>query len=95
VRPGSLLATGGCDDRPDYDYSRGVTLLVYELDEGQSAACRLFDLKGEPAATITATRNGRQVIFAVEGTLTNAIVEVAGGPSAPVPDGAETVALSL
>ncbi len=34
VRPGSVIATGARDDRPDYSYVDGVTLNVFALSEG-------------------------------------------------------------
>jgi len=95
VRPGTLLAIGGQDDRPDYDYNDGVTLRVYELADGGTATCRLFDLEGNATATVTATRTADTIIFSIEGTLRDATVEIAGGSSAKLPDGADRLELSL
>jgi alpha-D-xyloside xylohydrolase len=93
VRPGALLALGANDARPDYDHADGVTLRLYELADGASAVCRLFDLRGAPAATVTARRVGREVSFEVEGVLTRATFALAGGPSAPLPPGASRLVL--
>jgi alpha-D-xyloside xylohydrolase len=95
VRPGTLLATGGCDDRPDYDYATGLTLTVYELAVGERVECHVYDLDGQSSATVTATREARKVIFEIDGTLRDAGVAVAGGPSAKLPDGARHFELSL
>jgi len=35
VRPNTILAVGGREDRPDYDYSDNVTLQVYQLEDGE------------------------------------------------------------
>ncbi|HSH77307.1 MAG TPA: alpha-xylosidase, partial [Herpetosiphonaceae bacterium] len=35
VRPNTILAVGGREDRPDYDYSDDVTLHVYQLEDGE------------------------------------------------------------
>jgi alpha-D-xyloside xylohydrolase len=35
VRPDSVIAVGSREDRPDYDYSDGVTLQAYELADGE------------------------------------------------------------
>jgi len=90
VRENTLLAVGANNMRPDYDYVAGTTLRVYQLAEGASASCQLHDSKGNPAARVTATRKGGKVSFAIEGTLKNATVEIVGGASAKLPDGAKS-----
>jgi alpha-D-xyloside xylohydrolase len=34
VRPGAVIPVGAVEDRPDYDYSDGVTLRLYEIPDG-------------------------------------------------------------
>ncbi len=55
AREGSIIAMGACDHRPDYDYLDGIELHVYKLGEGKSASCKVYDLKGQLAATFTVT----------------------------------------
>ena len=60
VRPGTVLPMGQCDDRPDYDYTDGLELHVYQLAEGQTVVLKIPDLKGRLAATYTVTmKNGK------------------------------------
>ena len=60
VRPGTLLPMGKHDDRPDYDYTDGLELHVYQLAEGQTVTVKIPDLKGQLAATYTVTmKNGK------------------------------------
>ena len=60
VRPGTVLPIGQCDDRPDYDYTDGLELHVYQLAEGQTVVVKIPDLKGRIAATYTVTmKNGQ------------------------------------
>lgn len=60
VRPGTVLPMGQCDDRPDYDYTDGLELHVYQLAEGQTVTVKIPDLKGKLAATYTVTmKNGK------------------------------------
>ena len=60
VRPGTVLPMGQCDDRPDYDYTDGLELHVYQLAEGQTVVLKIPDLKGQLAATYTVTmKNGK------------------------------------
>jgi alpha-D-xyloside xylohydrolase len=58
VRPGSVVAVGGRDDRPDYDFGEGVTLQVYELAEGQAVSVTIPSLAGEVATTFEVRREG-------------------------------------
>ena len=55
AREGSIIAMGACDTKPDYDYLDGIELHVYKLAEGKSATCKVYDLKGQLAATFTIT----------------------------------------
>lgn len=60
VRPGTVLPMGKQDDRPDYDYTDGLELHVYQLAEGQTVNVKIPDLKGQLAATYTVTmKNGK------------------------------------
>ena len=55
VRPGTVLPIGKHDDRPDYDYTDGLELHVYQLAEGQTVTVKIPELKGQLAATYTVT----------------------------------------
>jgi alpha-D-xyloside xylohydrolase len=57
VRPGAVLAVGGRDDRPDYDYLDGLTLLTNRPVPGTAA--RIPDLTGTTAATFTVGYDGQ------------------------------------
>jgi alpha-D-xyloside xylohydrolase len=57
VRPDSVLALGARDDRPDYDYRDGVTLRLYELEEGS----RTVTVPGPAPAEFLVTREGGTV----------------------------------
>src|SRR5579859_7349670 len=61
VRPGTLLALGARDDRPDYDYAEGVELRLYELAEGATARAVVPALDGSAAATFFARREAGQI----------------------------------
>lgn len=46
VRPNTLLALGADETRPDYHYSEGVTLHLYQLENGHEAICEVPDTDG-------------------------------------------------
>ncbi len=47
VRPNTVIAIGDHQDRPDYDYSDGVTLRVYEFEDGKRVSLVIPSVKGE------------------------------------------------
>ena len=65
------MAVGNVDDRPDYDYTDGLTLRVYALVDGQMASTTVRTVKGDIAATVTAKRIGSKITVDVDGDLRN------------------------
>ena len=66
VRPGTVLPMGKHDDRPDYDYTDGLELHMYQLAEGQTVTVKIPDLKGQLAATYTVTMKNGQAEVATD-----------------------------
>ncbi|HEY4299520.1 MAG TPA: alpha-xylosidase [Candidatus Didemnitutus sp.] len=90
VRPGSIIALGARDDRPDYDFADGVTFAVHELSDGATASCNVPVAKGRPA-TCTARRSGRTIDVTVTGAA-NWKIRLAGITGATAPAGVASVA---
>ncbi len=67
VRPGSILAVGNCDNRPDYDYSDGVTLYLSVFEDGAEGKTSVTDLYGTIVMTAEARRDGDTIFLHVEG----------------------------
>jgi alpha-D-xyloside xylohydrolase len=61
VRPNSVLAVGDSEERPDYDYSDGVTLRVYELADGAHIAVAVPTTDGSVDATFDVKREDRTI----------------------------------
>ncbi|MBN2085200.1 MAG: alpha-xylosidase [Anaerolineales bacterium] len=67
VRPGTLLAVGREEGKPDYDYADGPVLQAYQLPEGEPVSAVVpsisgaeetrFEVKRE-GCTVSATKNG-------------------------------------
>ena len=64
VRENTVLPLGSCDTKPDYDFLDGVTLHLYQMQDGAGIETVIPDLQGKPAATFVTTRKGNQ--FTVE-----------------------------
>jgi alpha-D-xyloside xylohydrolase len=66
ARPGSVVALGAVEHRPDYDYADGVTLHAFQLPDGADVTTIVPDLSGETAATFRTTRRGEAVTVATD-----------------------------
>lgn len=65
VRPNTLLAWGSRDDRPDYDYQAGVSLRLYQPEDGKEAICRIPDLSGNIVNEIKARRSADRITISL------------------------------
>ena len=79
VRPNSILPLGNNDQKPDYDYAAGVTLVVSAFDEGAEASVEIPDLSGETEMKVTAKRVGEEIHLQVEGGNGNYTVKSLSG----------------
>ena len=70
VRPNSIIPVGAVDNRPDYDFPNGVTFQIFELQDGAKVARTVPDLKGKPAITLEAHRDGQKIEIGVKGERT-------------------------
>jgi alpha-D-xyloside xylohydrolase len=61
VRPNTVIAIGNNDNLPDYDYAEGVTVRVYELEDGKSASAEIPTVTGEIQTIFTVNREGRMI----------------------------------
>jgi alpha-D-xyloside xylohydrolase len=96
VRAGTVLAIGARDDRPDYDFTDGVTFRVYALADGASASCEVPTLSGGTGLRCTVRRTGHQLNATVEGKATGAWrLQLAGVKTVTPASGTSTVPDSL
>lgn len=65
VRPDTILPLGACDTRPDYDYAKGLTILLSEFEDGAEAEVTIPDTSGNDICTIAARRNGTKIEVSV------------------------------
>ncbi|HEX2990484.1 MAG TPA: alpha-xylosidase [Anaerolineales bacterium] len=61
VRPNSIIAIGKHDDRPDYAYSDGLTLQVYQLEDGRQASVEIPSLDGTIETRFDFKREGQEI----------------------------------
>lgn len=61
VRPNSVIPVGSNDRRPDYDYSDGLTLHMFALEDGISHKVRIPAVSGALAAEANVKREGQSI----------------------------------
>ncbi|WP_217592666.1 alpha-xylosidase [Cohnella sp. GbtcB17] len=67
AREGSLIAVGATDDRPDYDYTDGVTLHLFQLGDGANASADIVGEDGVVRLSVTAERSGGTISVTATG----------------------------
>jgi alpha-D-xyloside xylohydrolase len=96
ARPNSIVPYGKDDQRPDYNYTDGLTLHVFEPEDGASCIVRIPALTGETAATFELSRTGERLRLLRSGAATAwsvllrgvaAVSVVIGGEAQPDPLG--------
>jgi alpha-D-xyloside xylohydrolase len=78
VRPGSLLALGARNDRPDYDYRDGLELHLFELADGQTSSVRVPDAQGNAVLHMYVRRDGQHLHLRWQGQLWSAVLVLRG-----------------
>jgi alpha-D-xyloside xylohydrolase len=63
-----VIATGSRTDRPDYDYSDGVTLQIYQLEGGKQATVEIPALDGKIETRFNIKRDGKAINIRRQGS---------------------------
>ena len=58
AKPNSIIAYGNFERQIEYDYLEGTTFTIYELEDGKSAVCPIYDTEANKVFELTATRHG-------------------------------------
>jgi alpha-D-xyloside xylohydrolase len=61
ARANSLIAWGGRDDRPDYDFADGAVFAAYALDERAQASASTVDASGSEILQLSVRRDGATI----------------------------------
>ena len=63
VRPNSIIAVGNVNNKPDYDYANGVTLHVFEIQEGASLNSIVHNTNSDEELKVRVKRTGKCIII--------------------------------
>ncbi len=67
VKPNSIILMGHCDHKPDYDYTKKVTLMLSYFEDGASGMTEVPDSTGAIVMKVTAKREADTLYLAVQG----------------------------
>ncbi len=67
VKENTILAVGGNEQAPDYDYSQGLSLHIFELSEKEPANTEIVNQDGNVILRVAAQRIHNQVRVVLEG----------------------------
>ncbi|HMD60903.1 MAG TPA: alpha-xylosidase [Opitutaceae bacterium] len=85
ARPGSAIAFGSVDGRPDYPFAEEATFRVYELADGGLASCDVPGQTGGPACRLEVRRKGALIEATLSGKARGWRLQMAGIHSASGP----------
>lgn len=67
VKPNTLLAIGANEQKPDYDYADGISLHLFELEDGAAAETSIYDVQANLQLTVKAVRVNELIDITVQG----------------------------
>src|SRR5699024_7093227 len=67
ARPNSLIVEGAKDDQAVYDYSKDITVHVFELAEGQTVTTTIVDELGMKVGNVCVSKEGSEYFVQTEG----------------------------
>ena len=78
VRENTILPVGSRADRPDYDYTDGLTLRLYQIADGAEVTRTVCNTAGEPVLTAVARRTRDKIDLTVRGSARDIRAEQVG-----------------
>ena len=68
AKPNSIIVFGDYKGHAEYDYANNMEIVIYGLDDGNSAETKVYSKDAELAADIKAERSGSKIYLTVSGT---------------------------
>ena len=78
VRPNTALPIGICDEKPDYDYTKGLTVKLYEIEDGSDIRLPIPSLNGVTAMSVHIRREGDEISVEAEKSVKTVVVSGSG-----------------
>ncbi|GAA0285896.1 alpha-D-xyloside xylohydrolase [Gracilibacillus halotolerans] len=95
VRPNTILPVGTSEETPVYDYTDGLTVKLYAIEENAKLARNLVNSKGEKIGNVQVARDGKQLTVTTKGLDKKYYIEVVGVKKIEVQAGNQDVTITL
>ena len=77
AKPNSIIPYGKFVRDVEYDYLNGTTFKIFELEDGKSATCPIYDTEANKVFELTAVRNGNTIECSYTATAASFRIEIA------------------
>lgn len=74
IKPNSLIIEGASEEQAEYDYTKDVTLHVFELSEGAEAKADIVDQSGQHKGKASIRFDGRTYTISTKGLTVNSVI---------------------
>ena len=95
VRPNTILLVGTSEETPVYDYSEGLTIQIYAIDDGKELVRNLVNSKGDKTGHVRVKRTGNELDITTKGIDKDYMIEVVGGERKEIAAGQTEVKLTI
>ena len=96
AKPNSIIAYGAFEKNFEYDYLNNAEIVIYELENGESASCTIYDTDSNKVLELTAVNNNGTIDVSFTKNASPFKITVSGGKTVEVPansDGKVSIAL--
>lgn len=96
AKPNSIIAYGAFEKNFEYDYLNNAEIVIYELENGKSASCTIYDTDSNKVLELTAVNNNGTVDVTFTKNASPFKITVSGGKTVEVPadsDGKASITL--
>lgn len=87
VKPDTVLVTGARDDRPDYEYEKGMTVELFELADGCRHSMEILRTDGMAACMAEVVRQGSKITVSLDRAVDEWFVLLHGPEAARIDGG--------
>lgn len=96
AKPNSIIAYGAFEKNFEYDYLNNAEIVIYELENGRSASCTIYDTDSNKVLELTAVNNNGKIDVSFTKNASPFKITVSGGKTVEVPadsDGKASITL--
>ena len=95
AKPNSIIAYGAFENNFEYDYLNNAEIVIYELENGKTASCVIYDTDSNKVLDLTAENKNDKIEVTFTKNASPFKVTVFGGKTDEVPANSEKIEIEL